>query len=67
MPGQRTARVEWGLVGVLVRHPGKLVTRELILRTVWGEGFDDESGDLRVHMGSVRRKLEPTRADPATS
>ena len=53
---------EWGLVEVLVRNAGRLVTREVILRTVWGEGYDDESGYLRVHMGSVRRKLE---ADPA--
>jgi two-component system KDP operon response regulator KdpE len=52
---------EWGLVEVLVRNPGRLVTRDVVLRTVWGEGFEDESGYLRVHMASVRRKLE---ADP---
>jgi two-component system KDP operon response regulator KdpE len=55
---------EWGLVEVLVRNPGKLVTREVVLRTVWGEGFEDESGYLRVHMASVRRKLEPDAAHP---
>ena len=55
---------EWGLVEVLVRNAGRLVTREVILRTVWGEGYDDESGYLRVHMGSVRRKLEPDPAHP---
>jgi two-component system KDP operon response regulator KdpE len=53
---------EWGLVEVLVRNPGRLVTREVVLRTVWGEGFTDESGYLRVHVASLRRKLE---ADPA--
>jgi two-component system KDP operon response regulator KdpE len=55
---------EWGLVEVLVRNPGKLVTREVVLRTVWGEGFEDESGYLRVHMASVRRKLEPDPSHP---
>ncbi|HMJ78745.1 MAG TPA: response regulator [Iamia sp.] len=55
----------WGLVEILVRHPGRLVTREVVLRTVWGEGFEDESGYLRVHMASVRRKLEPDPAHPA--
>ncbi|HEX7135946.1 MAG TPA: response regulator [Iamia sp.] len=55
---------EWGLVEVLVRNPGRLVTREVVLRTVWGEGFEDESGYLRVHMASVRRKLEPDPAHP---
>jgi len=56
---------EWGLVEILVRNPGRLVTREVVLRTVWGEGFEDESGYLRVHMASVRRKLEPDPAHPA--
>jgi two-component system KDP operon response regulator KdpE len=55
---------EWGLVEVLVRNPGRLVTREVVLRTVWGEGFEDESGYLRVHMASVRRKLEPDPSHP---
>jgi two-component system KDP operon response regulator KdpE len=55
---------EWGLVEVLVRHPDRLVTREVVLRTVWGEGYEDESGYLRVHMASVRRKLEPDPAHP---
>jgi len=55
---------EWGLVELLVRNPGKLVSREVVLRTVWGEGFGDESGYLRVHMASVRRKLEPDPSHP---
>jgi two-component system KDP operon response regulator KdpE len=55
---------EWRLVEVLVRNPGRLISREVILRTVWGEGYDDESGYLRVHMGSVRRKLEPEPSQP---
>jgi two-component system KDP operon response regulator KdpE len=55
---------EWRLVEILVRNPSRLVTRSHILRSVWGEGYDDESGYLRVHVRSMRRKLEPDASRP---
>jgi two-component system KDP operon response regulator KdpE len=55
---------EWGIVELLVRNPDRLVTRDTILRTVWGDGFDDDTGYLRVHIASIRRKLEPDPAHP---
>lgn len=53
---------EWALVEKLVRHRDRLVTQRQLLSAVWGPGFEDESGYLRVHMSNVRRKLE---ADPS--
>ena len=50
--------VEWRLVEVLVRHPGRLVTTSDLLSQVWGPKAKDKSHYLRIHMASVRRKLE---------
>jgi two-component system, OmpR family, KDP operon response regulator KdpE len=55
---------ERGIVELLVRNPNRLVTRQAILKAVWGSGHADESGYLRVHMASVRRKLEPDPSHP---
>jgi two-component system KDP operon response regulator KdpE len=50
------------LVEVLLRHPGKLLSQRQLLTEVWGPGYDTASGNLRVYMAQLRRKLE---ADPA--
>lgn len=56
--------IEWGIVEVLVRRPDRLVTHDDLLRAVWGDGVVDESGFLRVHVASIRRKLEPDPHHP---
>jgi len=55
---------EWGLVTMLLRHPGRLVTQRHLLHEVWGPGFDHETNYLRVHLANVRRKLEPVPSQP---
>lgn len=55
---------EWGLVEVLVRNAGRLVTGRDLLKAVWGPQYGDETNYLRVHMTHIRRKLEPTPAVP---
>jgi two-component system KDP operon response regulator KdpE len=56
--------IEWGLVDLLVRHPGRLVSQRQLLQQVWGPGYGDESNYLRVHMAHVRQKLEPEPSRP---
>jgi two-component system, OmpR family, KDP operon response regulator KdpE len=51
--------IEWRILEVLVRHPGKLVSQRQLLQLVWGPTFVDETNYLRVHMAHLRRKLEP--------
>ncbi len=53
---------EWGLVEVLVRHPGRLVSQRQLLHDVWGPAYQTETEYLRVLMARLRRKLE---ADPS--
>lgn len=56
---------EWKLVSVLVRNRGRLVRQVDLLHEVWGPGYDRETNYLRVHMASIRRKLEPEAGKPS--
>jgi len=60
----RLTPTEWQLLEVLLRNPGKLVTKRQLLTEVWGPGFVDESNYLRVHMTHLRRKLEEQPGHP---
>jgi two-component system KDP operon response regulator KdpE len=55
---------EWGLVEVLARHRGKLVSQKQLLQEVWGPAYGTEANYLRVHMAAIRRKLEPDPGQP---
>jgi two-component system KDP operon response regulator KdpE len=55
---------EWGLLEMLVRHPGKLVAQRQLLQEVWGPHYGEESNYLRVYMAQLRRKLEPEPSRP---
>ena len=55
---------EWRLLEVVVRNRGRLVTQRQLLQEVWGPGYANESGYLRVHVGNLRRKIEPDAGAP---
>jgi two-component system KDP operon response regulator KdpE len=57
----RLTPLEYRILAVLARHPESIVTQATLLKDVWGPNRDD-SGSLRVYIGSLRRKLE---ADPS--
>jgi two-component system, OmpR family, KDP operon response regulator KdpE len=61
---RRLTPTEWGLVEVLVRNAGRLVTQRQLLQEVWGPQYGEETNYLRVHMAHVRRKLEPDPSRP---
>jgi two-component system KDP operon response regulator KdpE len=60
----RLTPTEWHLLEVLLRHPGKLLSRNQLLTEVWGPGYADATGNLRLYMAQLRRKLEPDPARP---
>jgi two-component system KDP operon response regulator KdpE len=60
----RLTPTEWHLLEVLLRHPGKLLSRRQLLTEVWGPGYADATGNLRLYMAQLRRKLEPDPARP---
>jgi two-component system KDP operon response regulator KdpE len=57
-------RTELALLEVLVTHPGKLLSHEYLLRTVWGPGYGTESNYLRVYVRQLRKKLHDDAGDP---
>ncbi len=47
----------------LVRHAGKLVTRQHLLRCVWGSDAGNKCHDLHVYIASLRRKLRDSSGE----
>lgn len=60
----RLTPTEWSILELLVRNPGKLVSQQQLLLTVWGPAYAKETQYLRVYMAQLRRKLEPDPASP---
>ena len=49
---------ELKLLDYLVRRPGQIVTRSMLLQDVWGYTFEPNSNVVDVHMGRLRRKVD---------
>lgn len=58
----RLTPTEFKLLVEFARNPGRVLTHRHLLREVWHSHAADQSHNLRVHVASLRRKLE---ADPA--
>ena len=56
--------IEFDLLRVLARAPGRLVTHRKLLHEVWGPGYETETHYLRVHVAHIRSKIEPDAARP---
>ena len=56
--------IEFDLLRVLARPPGRLVTQRQLLQEVWGPQYAEESHYLRVHVAHIRAKIEPDPAQP---
>ncbi|WP_267615188.1 response regulator [Gordonia bronchialis] len=55
---------EWGILEILVRNEGKLLSQKEILNSVWGPTYLGQSNYLRVYLASLRRKLEDDPVHP---
>ncbi len=51
------SRKEFDLVHALIARAGRIVTRDELMREVWGTTFWTSSKTIDVHLGWVRRKL----------
>jgi two-component system, OmpR family, KDP operon response regulator KdpE len=60
----RLTPIEWGLVEVLIRNSGRLVSRRELLVEVWGPEHEHDTNYLRVHIANLRGKLEPEPSRP---
>ena len=59
-------RTEWDLLRVLVKQAGRTLTHRQLFTEVWGSAHEgDAQQNLRVHIRSLRRKLERDPVRPA--
>ncbi|GAA1146108.1 winged helix-turn-helix transcriptional regulator [Ornithinicoccus hortensis] len=52
---------EFELLKYLVHHPGRVVTREILLQEVWGMDYYGGTRTVDVHIRRLRAKLGPER------
>jgi two-component system, OmpR family, KDP operon response regulator KdpE len=64
--GTRVAltRTEYRLIDALAERLGEVVSHRVLLSTVWGEQFIDDTHYLRVYIGYLRQKLEENPRRP---
>lgn len=55
---------EFRIVALLGRHAGQVLTYKAMLRELWGPSASSDNKILRVHMASIRRKIEPNPNEP---
>jgi DNA-binding response OmpR family regulator len=55
---------EFDLLTYLVRHPGIVISRDALLREVWGYDFPIDTRTVDVHVRGLRQKLERDPSRP---
>jgi two-component system KDP operon response regulator KdpE len=55
---------EYDLLKVFIAHRGRILTRQMLLKEVWGSETHARAHSLHVYMAQLRRKIEPTPEDP---
>jgi DNA-binding response OmpR family regulator len=58
----RLSTTEFELLVYLLRNRGQVLSREQILRTVWGYDYDPGTNVVDVYIGYLRRKLRDAEA-----
>lgn len=53
---------QFSILQMLLRHEGEVVTRSMLLRSVWGYSFDPGTNIVDVHIAQLRHKLEQAGA-----
>lgn len=63
----RLTRKEYDILRLLTRNAGKVLTRDFLLREVWGpaQAESDQAQYLRVHIGNLRQKLKDDPTSPS--
>ena len=55
---------EFDVMELLMRSPGKVFSRDALLDTIWGYGYQGEERTVDVHIRRLREKLERDPANP---
>lgn len=57
-------RKEFGLLSMLARHPGRLITQTQVLRELWGPTHAQDTHYLRILVSKLRHKLGDSALAP---
>jgi two-component system OmpR family response regulator len=57
VPVALTAK-EFGLLEALMRQPGQVLSRQVLIERVWDEAFDCDSNVVDVYVGYLRAKID---------
>ncbi len=49
---------EYALLALLIKHEGRVLTHQFLLRQIWGPGYIGQSQYLRVFIAQLRKKIE---------
>lgn len=60
----RLTPTEWAVLEQLLRSPGRIVTQQTLLTSIWGPNHMRDAGYLRIYLSSLRKKLEPEPSRP---
>ncbi len=66
MRGEREIKLtprEFEILRFMMRCPGQVVSRNMILESIWGYGFECYSNLINVHINHLRRKVDGDRPD----
>jgi two-component system KDP operon response regulator KdpE len=55
---------EYSLLTLFIKHSGKVLTHNYIIKEIWGNPYADNSQILRVHIAQLRKKIEKYPALP---
>ncbi|GLS43602.1 response regulator transcription factor [Methylobacterium brachythecii] len=55
---------EFAIVEFLMRNANTLISRTMIFESVWGYSFNHQSSVIDVHIGKIRKKLDPDGLNP---
>lgn len=55
---------EFELLGYLIEHHDRVITHRTLLAKIWGGEYTEQTEYLRVFIGNLRRKIEPTPSKP---
>ena len=55
---------EYKIVALLSKYSGRVLTYDLIIKHIWGPNAKQGNQILRVNMANIRRKIEPSTAEP---
>lgn len=55
---------EYDLLKVFVTHRGKVLTRQMLLKEVWGDASYSRTHSLHVYVAQLRQKIEPDPEHP---